>query len=149
MHKIVRRNYQFFHLFRRNVNWKAIYKMPIAIKLLVGATLKEQAKKHIMFHLKVTSVGRDQVTELSPNEGEREWKQNISCLINTISGNSNICHEYHFLIQDKQDNLNTLSRKIHHENIIFTQNNRNAKQRVWGGFDIQSFFLKLEYANMK
>lgn len=40
--------------------------MPIAVQFIVASSLKEHSKKHIMFVLKVTSIGGDEITERNP-----------------------------------------------------------------------------------
>lgn len=69
-----------FYLFRRNVNCKSIYKMPIAIELLVGPLLKQHPEKHIMFQIKVTSIGCHNFAErrATVSDGNNNNKENSS-----------------------------------------------------------------------
>lgn len=41
------------------MNCKAIYKMLITVEFLVGPLLKQHSKKHIVFTLKMSGIGRD------------------------------------------------------------------------------------------
>lgn len=47
---------------------KTIYKMPIAVELLIGAPLKQHPEQHVMLLFQMLAIGYDHFTEKGPKD---------------------------------------------------------------------------------